>query len=404
MKKKIWIINQYATSPDLGAGGRYYYLAKELSANGYEVLLVTASSTHISRVPNDINNVYTRRVVNKIELIYIKTFRYNHSSSKKRIINWLVFAWRVSRLFKFVNTKPDVVIISSPSLISFIGANSLAKRFKSKLIFDVRDLWPMALVEIAGFSNNNLLIKLMQLIENSAYKKSDIVLSSIPYAFEHMVAHGMDRDKFHYLPNGFDKEELINKERLKNSVRDIIPMGKFVVGYIGSLGEVNAIKFLLEAAQLSKHDKSIVFIITGKGSELNNLKMEVKNKKLYNVVFIDQIPKKQVQSMIELFDICYIGWLNKPGYRFGVSPQKIPEYFFSGKPIIHSFSGRGCAIRDAKAGVSIEAENPLEIYNSILILKNMPLLKRKDLGENGRKYSLKHYDYQKIVKKLISVL
>jgi len=319
------------------------------------------------------------------------------------MINWLIFSWRVSRLFKFINNKPNVILISSPSLISFLGAHSLAKRFKSKLIFDVRDIWPLALVELGGFSIKNPFIRVMQWLEDKAYQDSDVVSSSLPYAAEHMEVHGMNRNKFLYLPNGFNKEELINKDKLEDCLYLQIPRNKFVIGYVGSLGLANAMSVLLKAAKLVNSYKSIVFVIVGKGNELKNLKLEVEFLNLTNVVFIDSVSKRQVQSVIQLFDVCYLGWLKKSGYKFGISPQKLPEYLFSGKPIIHSYSGKGCVVKEANAGILVPAEDPDAIKDAILKLKEMTVYDRKKLGENGKKYSMKHYDYKNIAKSLASV-
>lgn len=364
---------------------------------------MTASFTHLMRSSIEIKNTYTSKSIDSINFVYIRTLKYNNSSDKRRMINWLIFSWRVSRLFKFIGDKPDVVIVSSPSLVSFLGARSLANRFKSKLIFDVRDIWPLALVELGGFSIKNPFIRVMQWLEVMAYQHSDVVSSSLPCAIEHMEAHGMKRNKFLYLPNGFNKEELLNKDKLEDFFSSQIPKNKFVVGYVGSLGLANAMSILLKAAKLLNSDKSIVFVIVGKGNELKNLKSQVKSLNLINVVFIDSVPKKQVQSVIQLFDVCYIGWLEKSGYKFGISPQKLPEYLFSGKPIIHSYSGRGCVVKEANAGISVPAEDHVAIKNAIIQLQGMTSYDRGKLGENGKKYSMRHYDYKNIAKSLESV-
>lgn len=399
----VYIINQYATSPEVGTGGRHYYIAKELVKLGHTVFLVTSSFSHLMHSPIEIKEDFGIFNVEGINHIYIKTLRYKTSRDFRRMLNWLIFSWKVSRLFKIVKTKPNIIIVSSPPPISFLGALSLAKKFKSKLIYDVRDIWPLAIVELGGFSTKNPLIKIMQWIEEKAYKHSNTIMSSIPYADEYMETLGVNKRKFFYLPNGFDKKELSNKNNLNISLSSKIPKNKFVVGYVGSLGLANALSIFLDAAELLNNDKSIVFVLTGKGGELHNLKLKVKLLKLKNIIFFDQVPKKHVQSIIQLFDVCYIGWLKKSGYKFGISPQKIPEYLFSGKPIIHSYSGRGCIVKKANAGISVPAENPIAIKNAILTLKKMSKNERVKLGKNGKEYSIRNYDYKIITKKLESI-
>ena len=61
------------------------------------------------------------------------------------------------RLF-FLNVKkhytPDVIIVSSASPLPIWKAYFWAKRFNAKLIFEVRDIWPMSIMELGGFKKN----------------------------------------------------------------------------------------------------------------------------------------------------------------------------------------------------------------------------------------------------------
>ena len=85
-----------------------------------------------------------------------------------------------------------------------------SKKYKAKLIFEVRDIWPLSLIEIGGFKNSHPFIWLLQKTEDFAYKVSDYVVSVLPYAFEHMKNHGLNIERFRYIPNGIEiNEELV---------------------------------------------------------------------------------------------------------------------------------------------------------------------------------------------------
>ena len=63
-----------------------------------------------------------------------------------------------------------------PQIISSFCALMLAKVFKKPFIFEVRDLWPQVLVDLGGLDNNNILIRILSLIEILLYKNSDCVV------------------------------------------------------------------------------------------------------------------------------------------------------------------------------------------------------------------------------------
>ena len=395
----IYIINQYALNTDVGDGSKHYYLSKELVRMGHKVYLVSASYTHLVHSPSHQKENVCIKLTDGINQVYIKTLRYKKTTSIKRVINWFLFAYRVSSLYKFISNTPNLIITSSPPPFVFLGAYHLAKKLKAKLFFEIRDFWPLTLIKFGNYSAWNPLIILMQIVESFALKKSDAILSSIPFAHEHKMIRMHYKKKYYFLPNGFDLSESLDKSKLSNSISSMIPRDKFIIGYVGSSGIANALDVLLKSANTLKTNNSIRFVIVGRAKGLNKLKTQANKLKLSNIIFINHIPKKYIQSIMEFFDVCYIGWKKNTLYDLGVSPQKIPEYLFSGKPIIHSYSGKGCVIKKANAGITIPAEDYELVTNAILKLKGMSYSARKKLGENGRRYALKHYDYKKIAKK-----
>jgi len=402
--KTIWILNQYASTPKTGMGGRHYYLAKEMAKQGHKVYLIAASYTHLLRRPPQFSDAFKVESIDGFQFVWINMPEYSGAHDKKRILNWFLFTWKTLRLPKIISGNPDIILASSPSLLTFLSAKKLANKFKAKLAFEVRDIWPLTLIEIGGYSTKHLFIRFLQWVEDKAYKDADVVISNLPNAVEHMTARGMNRDKFNWIANGLDIGEVANSQPLPRSILDSFPKDKLIIGYLGTLGEVNALEYFIESAKIKKDDNSIAWVLVGDGKEKKNLKKKVKNLELSNVFFIDPIAKNQVQSILTLFDICYIGWRNKSIYRFGIAAQKIPEYMYSGKPVIHSFSGYSDVIQKSNSGITVPAEDPIEVVRALEALINMGKEKRGVLGKNGYKYVLEHYDYSNLAKKLSEIL
>jgi glycosyltransferase involved in cell wall biosynthesis len=398
-KKTFWIINQYASTPESGMGGRHYYLAKELAKKGHRVYLIAAGYTHLLRHPPKLTEEFTlQAVTDGFTFVWVKIPEYSDAHDKARVLNWFRFTWQLLKLPKVIVDKPDVILYSSPSLIPFLGAQRLAKKLKATLAVEVRDIWPLTLVELGGYSPKHLFIRFMQWVEDKAYRDADVVLSNLPKAVDHMVIRGMRQDKFTWIPNGFDLAELESTQKLDERSRKALPKDKFIVGYTGTLGVANALDSLIDAASLLQKDTDINFVLVGGGKEKAGLVEKAKD--LNNVIFIDSIPKQQIQSMLMEFDICYIGWKRDPIYRFGIAPNKLPEYMFSSRPIVHAYSGINDFVEIANAGLSIPAEDPQAIVKAVLKLKAMSLEQRQKMGEKGRAYTLEHHDYAKLAKKL----
>lgn len=404
-KKTIWIINQYTSTPETGLGGRHYYFAKSLAQQGYEVYLVGAAFTHLLREPPVLhNNFKVEKVAENFNFVWVKMPPYAEAHSKKRIANWFSFAWKITKL-KDLLPKPNVILYSSPSLVGYLGAEKLAKDLSVPLAFEVRDIWPLTLCEIGGYSESHPFIRLLQWIEDRAYKNADYVLSNLKNSYEHMQARGMKPEKFAWVPNGFLKEEVEGATALEQQTLDQLPKDKFIVGYAGTLGIANALDSFIKAASQLKEYPDIAFVLVGQGKLKSALQKQVTDLNLNNVYFVDPIPKKQVQSLLRLFDVCYIGLTKDPLFRFGVSPNKLFDYLYAGKPILYAIdSGHYTPVADANAGIQVEPENDQQIVQAVLKFYQMAPEERRVIGDNGHQEAIHSYEYGSLTQKLASIL
>ena len=398
MKNNIWIINQYCGSKVHGMNFRSWYFAKELKKKGSHPPIISASYSHLFYKLPVTKGKFTLEDVDGIPFTWVKVSKYKGSQSIGRVLVMIQFMLNLFLLPKRMLKNPDVIIVSSLSPLPIINAYLWSRKYKAKLIFEVRDIWPLSLIEIGGFSKLNPLVLFFGWFEKFAYKKADKVISLLPNAKPHMVSRGMEKDKFVHVPNGFNLEEIKKSKELDKSISNLIPENKFIVGYTGSLGASNAMEYLIEASNLLENNENIHFVIFGKGQHLEKLKNNAKN----NVSFLGQIDKSQIQSAISFFDICYIGWHNHSLYRFGISPNKIFDYMYAGKPIIHSVNTTNDFVEIADAGISIPPENPKEIANAIIEISKIEDKKLKEWGKNGKKYVEENHTFSHLTELLIS--
>lgn len=402
--KVVWFINQYASTPEVSLGGRHYYLAKNMVRQGVKVYVIAASNTHLHRNSPKVDEEFKLEEVDGINYVWIKVPSYQHAHSKKRILNWFLFSWKIRKLPKVLPERPDSILYSSPALVGFLGAEKLAKKLNSKLVFEVRDIWPLTFVKVGGYSPSHPFIRLMHWIEKRAYQNSDVLISNLKYAYKHIQKFTNIDSRFHWIPNGIPLDDVKLSESPEPAVLDAIPLDKFVVGYTGTIGMANALEHLIDAAELLRSKPEFFFVLVGNGRDKQQLENVIRAKQLTNILILPSIKKTQIQPLLEKFDACFIGWKNEELYQFGIAPNKLPEYLYSQRPVIHAFSGQGDYVVEANAGVSVSAESPVEIANAVETLYQLPVTDRQQLGKNGRSYVLKHLDYEQLAEKLNEIL
>lgn len=363
-----------------------------------------SSFNHLLRKPHFQKEKYLIEKRDGVNLVWVKTTPYILANSKTRVFNWFYFSYLISKIDKVCKHKPDAILYSSPSLVGYLGARVLSKRYSATLTFEVRDIWPKTLCQIGSFSSLHPFIRFLQWIEDYAYKTSTNVVSNLPNALFHMEKRGLNKEKFTWIPNGYSKYDFFSGKNISSEVLSLLPKDKFIVGYTGTLGKANAINYLIEAACYLKEEKDIFFVIVGDGSDKVDLVNSAKIKGLKNIIFIDPISKLEVASMLSHFDLCYLGWHNNEIYDFGIAANKLCEYFLSSKPVLHSYSGNSDPVLTFNSGISVEAENPLSIAEGIKLIRNMTEEQRFKLGRNGYDAAFIDFEYEHLAQRLLTII
>lgn len=405
----IWLINHYAGSPSHGMEYRPYYMALEWKRIGHEVTIIAASQAHLRSKQPYVTGNMTEEVIDGIRYVWLKTPCYS-GNGVGRVSNMLAFVtglfWFYSQIKK--KYRPDVVIASSTYPLDVLPARYFARKNNAKLIFEVHDLWPLSPVELGGVSKWHPFIMTMQWAENYAYRNAGKVVSMLPKACTHMMEHGMNKEKFVYVPNGINMSEWnLNEDILPEShAREFEKLrlqGMFVLIYAGAHGIANALDTLIGAMERLK-DEKIVAVFVGQGPEKEKLQQRAYDRKLSNVVFLPAVAKSLIPSILNQANVLYIGWKHQPLYRFGISPNKLFDYMMSGKAVIHSVKAGNDLVADSGCGLSVPPENPRAIAEAILTMQSMSHAERAEMGARGREYVMRHHDYRVLAQKFIESL
>ena len=402
--RNIFFINQYATSLEDGFGGRSLAYSLAISKYVKSVTLVCAAHHHLQ---NKKNSGGSPRSVNLTNFQIIKLFTLPRATSRNifRFINWFLFAVQIMFTDKRLKIRPDIIIYSSPSPIGFLGAFILSRRCSAKIIYEVRDIWPLTLVTIGKKSKFHPFVYLLGKIEKFAYSKCDGVISNLMGVEKHI------KNTIHY-SRPFLYSPTIAIPQPKGSIKKVtehetlttlkkISKSKFIVGYCGTIGFANCLGNLINSAKYLRDNKNILFVIIGRGALKAEIEQVKKSEHLENVIILPAVPKVLVGEVIKCFDIGYLGWHKSSLYEYGVGANKMIEYLSCGTPIIHAYSGAYDLVDDAGLGVSVPAENGKALADAICGLSELDNTEYQDLKQKCTTFSNEYFDTKKRVDELL---
>lgn len=252
----ILIIHQYFRTPKSGGATRTFWLGKSLVDNGHNVIILT------SPVPEQA--VLEAKEAN-IKLKVIGRKYHSNMSYISRSVVFLTFMlksfWEIIEY-----RKVDLIIATSTPLTVGIPALFANKLFKTKYVFEVRDLWPAVPIQL-GIIKSFVLKKILRCLEKNIYTNSELVVA---------LSEGMRKGVLE-VHSGCAVEVISNF--CKNDVFDIAKTydvksdDVITLGYFGSLGFTNAPVYFIESLKFldASTDRRFKLILAGEGAYYNEL-------------------------------------------------------------------------------------------------------------------------------------
>jgi len=282
----------------------------------------------------------------------------------------------------------DLILVFAPSpIFQAIPAIWLAKLKKASLVTWVQDLWPESLMD-TGYVHNPRIIAIVSGFVRWIYQKNNLLL--VPsQAFIDPVKRMSGNVPVVYHPNPGD---FAFSEPLKNQDCPIEFTGGFNVVFTGNLGKVQALKTILDSAEILLEESDIKIYLIGGGSQVDWVRSEIFSRNLINVELpgrFDLIDMPLVMSKASALLVS----LMRSQIMSKTVPSKVQAYLASGKPIIASLDGEGARIiSEAGAGLICDAEDAKGLARSIISLRNMSTKEREFMGQNARDYYEANYE------------
>jgi len=395
----ILLINQYSYLPGKSNWRRHFDLFKNFSKESYNIDIICGSFVH-DRKEKILNKGEKYRLINSEGIKYHVLSGISYKSKIVRMFSMIQFFFKVLFFSKKLKDKPDIVYASSPHPFNGLAGMYLARKYKCPFILEIRDLWPETWVAMGATTKKSVLYKVFAYIEKVLYKNADKIVT-LTANKDYYTSVGVDEKKVEIVSNGVDLAKYDSLLREESPIK--FPENKFNILYTGAHGTANCLEFILEVAKLMENDE-IIFNFIGEGEKKVELIKQSEEYNLKNVRFYSPINKNFIPSTLKNGDAMILPVRDEPLYKYGISPNKMYEYFASAKPIIFSGNVANDMVKEANAGISVEAENIKKIKEAVLSLYNMSNEEREILGKNGRKYVEENYNTKVLSKKIEKII
>jgi len=403
----IWIFNQYAHPPDLPGGTRHYDLGREMVKRGHRVVIFATSFHHHLRQETRLKpgEYWKIEEVNGVKFVWLRTPSYQRNDWR-RVWNMVVFmfrAWwlgrKLSKLAPQVG-RPDVVIGSSPHLLTPLAAYLIARHYQVPFVMEVRDLWPQTIIDMGELSTHHPIIKALQALERFLYHRAEKIITLLPKADKYITACGIPQEKIVWIPNGVDLS------RFEGLAPYVVSEDGLKVIYLGAHGKANALDIIIQAAKILQEQGycQIRFILVGDGPEKPRLMALAEELGLRNVKFCKPVPKDEVVKVLHFADVTVFVLRDLPLYNYGISLNKLFDYLAASRPLILAGKPANNPVEEARCGLTVPPGNPEALAEAIIQLYQMFPEERAEMGKRGQEYVAKYHDIRKLALRLEEVL
>lgn len=385
----VWWISQYASTPDQQFTTQYD-LARQLAEKGHRVTFFAAGFSHykFKEIRLKSGEGWREEQSDGVRFVWLRTPSYR-ANDWRRAVNMVSFAWRAYRLARRWKERPDVVIGTTFHPLSSLSAYAVARSKRVPFVFEVKDLWPLTMVEFGRLSPTSPLAVFLRLLEKFLARNAARIMTTLPGAVDYYSRLGVPRNKIVWIPNGL---VLSRYEALKPYTGEISSPCRLV--YAGGHVEAFPLGIILRAARIEQENKNRVrFTFVGGGQDKPKLVEMAQKLELRNVEFQDAVPKSELHRILEDADGFVLTMRDLPGlYRYGTSFNKLCDYTAAGRPILFAGHTSYNVVDEFKCGIVVPPEDPAAFSAAIQKFLTLSARERAEMGRNALRCARERFD------------
>lgn len=397
---KIIYLHQYFKFPSERGSTRSYDLAVSFLKEGYKVVIISSSKSE--RFKSKRWNIIQQ---DGLEVHFIYSPFGTHLSYLKRTFIFFKFMWHAT--FRLLKINADIVLATSTPLT--IGIPPMIKRWvhKTPYVFEVRDVWPEAVIAIGAVKN-----KWMQ---RWLYYQEKIIYTFASYIVP--LSTDMQKSIIKRFPSFTQKTDTVIEniseisrfqscDTKPSRIEKVIGMKpRFTILYAGTFGRVNGLSYLVDLAeQTLKLDPSLVYILIGAGGDKAKVTAlaEQRNVLQKNLFILDPISKDELPAWYRSVNMGSSFVINIKEL-WANSANKFFDSLAAGKPVLINHQGWQASIieKENLGYVLPEMLTSEEVEKFVAYTKNDSLHNRQ--RQNSYQKAISSYSLEIATRKYINI-
>lgn len=272
---KFLLLNQ-TFYPDVASTAQHLSdLALALVERGHQVTVISSR-----RAYDDPAKVFPKQETWRgIRILRVGSTGFGKEAKWRRALDFASFMFTCGLRVALLGCHDAVVALTSPPLISFLGA-CYAAVHRSRFFYWVMDFNPDEAIAAGWLKEHSLPARVFGSMSRFSLRHADRIIALDRFMRDRILANGIGSDKIAVIPPWSHDEHAFYDAPGRKSFRKTHALdGKFVVMYSGNHSPCHPLDTLLAAARQLASDPGIVFCFVGGGSEFRKIEAEFKQQR-----------------------------------------------------------------------------------------------------------------------------
>ena len=387
----LLLVNQHYY-PDVASTGQHLTdLAEHLAAQGYSVEVLAGRGKYVAgRV-----DAPEREQRNGVSIRRVRTTSFGRRSHVGRVVDYASFYVHVLVTLLFGARRDGVVLLTTPPLLSFVGAIARLLRGQRYGIWSM-DLHPDAEIASGMLRPNGIPARLLSWANAFGYRHADVVIDLGEFMKRRIIDMGVEPARTHTVHVWSEKDEIVPTPREENPLRAELGLGdRLVVMYSGNAGIVHDFRDILEAMRRLKDDPRIHFLFVGDGPRRAEIEAYVAAHGIRNFEYRAYFPREQLRWSLSVADAHLVSLrkefvgISVPGKLYGIMASGRPALFV-GPRLCES----GQSVLAAGCGAVADPDETDAADRIVDVIRDWAARPRlaEELGRRGREAFLARYE------------